>query len=89
MKGLIQIRKIKDYEGLSLTQEREKVLKNQFVINLISGKTMLITGFNAEALDDIRRARKILNLIYDADEENVTMMIGRLDKIIYQVKEMD
>ena len=89
LKGLIQIRKIKDYEGLSLSQEREKCLKNQFVINLISGKTMLITGFNAEALDDIRRARKILNLIHDVDEENVTMMIGRLDEIIYQVKEMD
>ena len=89
LKGLIQIRKIKDYEGLSLTQEREKSLKNQFVINLISGKTMLITGFHAEALDDIRRARKILNLIHEVDEENVTMMIGRLDEIIYQVKEMD
>ena len=89
LKGLIQIRKIKDYEGLSLSQEREKSLKNQFVINLISGKTMLIAGLNAEALDDIRRARKILNLIYNTDEENVPMMIGRLDKIIYQVKEMD
>ena len=63
LKGLIQVRKIKDYEGLSLSQEREKSLKNQFVINLISGKTMLIAGLNAEALDDIRRARKILNLI--------------------------
>ena len=82
-------RKIKDYEGLSLNQESEKSLKNQFVINLISGKTMLITGFNAEALDDIRRAREILDLMYKADEENVPMMIGRLDKIIYQVKEMD
>ena len=50
---------------------------------------MLIAGLYAEALDDIRRARKILNLIYDTDEENVPMMIGRLDKIIYQVKEMD
>ena len=89
LKGLIQIRKIKDYEGLSLTQERETLLKNQFVINLISGKTMLIAGFHAEALDDIRRARKILNLIHEVDEENVTMMIGRLDEIIYQVKEMD
>ena len=89
LKGLVQIRKIKDYEGLSLTQEREKSLKNQFVINLISGKTMLITGFHAEALDDIRRARKILNLIHDVDEENVTMVIGRLDEIIYQVEEMD
>ena len=89
LKGLIQIRKIKDYESLSLTQEREKSLKNQFVMNLISSKTMLITGLNAEALDDIRRARKILNLIYDVDEENVTIMIGRLDEIIYQVKEMD
>ena len=89
LKGLIQVRKIKDYEDLSLSQEREKSLKNQFVINLISGKTMLIAGLNAEALDDIRRARKILNLIYDADEENVPMMIGRLDKIIYQIKEMD
>ena len=88
LKGLVQIRKIKDYEGLSLTQEREKSLKNQFVINLISGKTMLITGFHAEALDDIRRARKILNLIHDVDEENVTMVIGRLDEIIYQVEEM-
>ena len=72
-----------------MSQEREKSLKNQFVINLISGKTMLIAGLNAEALDDIRRARKILNLIYGADEENVPMMIGRLDKIIYQIKEMD
>ena len=89
LKGLIQIRKIKDYEDLSLSQERENSLKNQFVINLISGKTMLIAGLNTEALDDIRRARKILNLIYDADEENVPMMIGRLDKIIYQIKEMD
>ena len=89
LKGLIQIRKVKDHESASSTKERETLLKNQFVINLISGKTMLIAGFNAEALDDIRRARKILNLIYDADEENVTMMIGRLDKIIYQVKEMD
>ena len=89
LKGLIKIRKIKDYEGLSLSQERKKSLKNEFVINLISGKTMLIAGLNAEALDDIRRARKILNLIYDADEENVPMMIGRLDKIIYQIKEMD
>ena len=89
LKGLIQIRKIKDYEGLSLTQERENSLKNQFVINLISGKTMLITGFHAEALDDIRRARKILNLIHDVDEENIPMMIGRLDEIIYQLKEMD
>ena len=89
MKGLIQIRKIKDHEGLSLTQEREKSLKNQFVINLISGKTMLITGFHAEALDDIKRARKILHLIHDAGEENVIMMIGRLDGIINQVKEMD
>ena len=89
LKGLIQIRKIKDHEGSSLSQEREKSLKNQFVINLISGKTMLIAGLNAEALDDIRRARKILNLIYDTDEENVPMMIGRLDKIIYQVEEMD
>ncbi|MDA9690044.1 hypothetical protein N9V13_06505 [Betaproteobacteria bacterium] len=89
LKGLIQIRKIKDYEGLSLNQESEKSLKNQFVINLISGKTMLITGFNAEALDDIKRARKILNLFYASDEENVQMMIGRLDEIIYQVKEMD
>ena len=89
LKGLIQIRKIKDQEGLSLTQEREKSLKNQFVINLISGKTMLITGFHAEALDDIRRARKILNLIHDVDEENIPMMIGRLDEIIYQLKEMD
>ena len=50
---------------------------------------MLITGFNAEALDDIRRAREILNLIYDIDEKNVTMIIGRLDNIIYQVQEMD
>jgi len=89
LKGLIQIRKIKDYEGLFLTQEREKSLKNQFVINLISGKTMLITGFHTEALDDIRRARKILNVIHEADEENVTRMIARLDEIIYQVKEMD
>ena len=89
LRGLIQIRKIKDDEDLSLSKEREKSLKNQFVINLISGKTMLITGFNAEALDDIRRARKILNLFYGADEENVTMIIGRLDEIIYQVKEMD
>tara|TARA_A100001015_G_scaffold173705_1_gene193069 strand:- start:891 stop:1940 length:1050 start_codon:yes stop_codon:yes gene_type:complete len=89
LKGLITIRKIKDYEGLSLTREREKSLKNQFAINLISGKTMLITGFHAEALDDIRRARKILNLVHDVDEENVTMMIGRLDEIIYRVKEMD
>ena len=89
LKDLIQIRKIKDYEGLSLSQEREKSLKNQFVINLISGKTMLIAGLNAEALDDIRRARKILNLIYGMDEENVPMIIGRLDKIIYQVEEMD
>ena len=89
LKGLVQIRKIKDYEGLSLTQERENSLKNQFVINLISGKTMLITGFHAEALDDIRRARKILNLIHDVDEENIPMMIGRLDEIIYQLKEMD
>jgi len=89
LKGLIQIRKIKDYEGLSLTQEREKSLKNQFVINLISGKTMLITGFHAEALDDIRRARNILNVIHEVDEENVTMMIRRLDEIIFLVKEMD
>ncbi len=89
LKGLIQVREIKDYEGSSLSLEREKSLKNQFVINLISGKTMLIVGLNAEALDDIRRARKILNLIYDADEENIPMMIGRLDKIIYQVNEMD
>ena len=50
---------------------------------------MLIAGLNAEALDDIRRARKILNLIYGMDEENVPMIIGRLDKIIYQVEEMD
>ena len=89
LKGLIQVRKIKDYESFSLSQEREKSLKNQFVINLISGKTMLITGFNAEALDDIRRARKILNLIFDEDKENATMMIGRLDEIIYQLKEID
>ena len=89
LRGLIKIRKIKDYENLSLAQERENSLKNQFAINLISGKTMLITGFHAEALDDIRRAREILNLIHDVDEENVTMMIGRLDEIIYQVKEMD
>jgi len=89
LKGLIQIRKIKDHEGLSRTKEREALLKNQFVINLISGKTMLITGFHAEALDDIRRARKILNLIHDVDEENIPMMIGRLDEIIYQLKEMD
>ena len=89
LKGLIQIRKIKDHEGLSLTQEREKSLKNQFVINLISGKTMLITGFHIEALDDIRRARKILNVIHEVDKENVTMMLARLDEIIYQVKEMD
>ena len=89
LKGLIQIRKIKDYEDLSLSQERENSLKNQFIMNLISSKTMLITGLNAEALDDIRRAKKILNLIYDVDKENVTMMIGRLDEIIYQVKEMD
>ena len=89
LRGLIQIRKIKDYETLSLAQERENSLKNQFAINLISGKTMLITGFRAEALDDMRRARKILNLIHDVDEENVTMIIGRLDEIIYQVKEMD
>ena len=86
---LIQIRKIKDDEDLSLSKEREKSLKNQFVINLISGKTMLITGFNAEALDDIKRARKILNLFYALDDENVQMMIGRLDEIIYQLKEMD
>ena len=85
----IQIRKIKDYEDLSLSQERENSLKNQFIMNLISSKTMLITGLNAEALDDIRRAKKILNLIYDVDKENETMMIGRLDEIIYQVKEMD
>ena len=89
LKGLIQIRKIKDYEGLSLTKEREKSLKNQFAINLISGKTMLITGFRAEALDDIRRAREILTFIHDVDEENVTMMTSRLDEIISQVKEMD
>ena len=89
LRGLIQIRKIKDYETLSLAQERENSLKNQFAINLISGKTMLITGFRAEAVDDMRRARKILNLIHDVDEENVTMIIGRLDEIIYQVKEMD
>ena len=89
LRGLIQIRKIKDYETLSLAQERENSLKNQFAINLISGKTMLITGFRAEALDDMRRARKILNLIHDVDEENVAMIIGRLDEIIYQVKEMD
>ena len=89
LKGLIQIRKIKDYEDLSLSQERENSLKNQFIMNLISSKTMLITGLNAEALDDIRRAKKILNLIYDVDKENVTMMSGRLDEIIYQVKEMD
>ena len=89
LRGLIQIRKIKDYETLSLAQKRENSLKNQFAINLISGKTMLITGFRAEALDDMRRARKILNLIHDVDEENVTMIIGRLDEIIYQVKEMD
>ena len=38
LKGLIQIRKIKDHEGLSQLK-RENVLKNQFVINLISGKT--------------------------------------------------
>ena len=89
LKNLIQIRKIKDYESLAMTQDREKSLKNQFVINLISGKTMLITGLYAEALDDIKRARKILNLINAGDEEKVTMMIGKLDKIIYQVKEMD
>ena len=89
LKGLIQIRKIKDHEGLSSTKERETLLKNQFVINLISGKTMLIAGFHTEALDDIRRARKILNLIHELDKENVTMMIGRLDEIIYRIKEMD
>ena len=89
LKGLIQIRKIKDHDGLSSTKERETLLKNQFVINLISGKTMLIAGFHAEALDDIIRARKILNLIHELDKENVTMMIGRLDEIIYRVKEMD
>ena len=89
LRGLIKIRKIKDYETLSLAQKRENSLKNQFAINLISGKTMLITGFRAEAVDDMRRARKILNLIHDVDEENVTMIIGRLDEIIYQVKEMD
>ena len=89
LKGLIQIRKIKNHDGLSATKERETLLKNQFVINLISGKTMLIAGFHAEALDDIRRARKILNLIHELDKENVTMMIGRLDEIIYRVKEMD
>ena len=49
---------------------------------------MLITGFHAEALDDIRRARKILNVIHAVDEENVTMMIARLDEIIFQVKEI-
>lgn len=89
LKGLIQIRKIKDHEGLSSTKETETLLKNQFVINLISGKTMLIAGFQTEALDDIKRARKILNLIHELDEENVGMMISRLDEIIYRVKEMD
>ena len=89
LKDLIKIRKIKDHEGLSSTKEREALLKNQFVINMISGKTMLIAGFHAEALDDIRRARKILNLIHESDKENVTMMISRLDEIIYRVKEMD
>ena len=89
LKGLIQVRKIKDHEVLSSTKERETLLRNQFVINLISGKTMLIAGFHAEALDDIRRARKILNLIHELDKENVTMMISRLDEIIYLVKEMD
>jgi len=89
LKGLIQIRKIKDSQSSSLRQEKENSLKNQFVINLISGKTMLITGFNAEALDDISRARKILNFINAMDEENITMMIGKLDEIIYQIKEMD
>ena len=57
LKGLIQIRKIKDHQGWSLSQEREKSLKNQFVINLISGVTML-RGFNAEALDDIREQER-------------------------------
>ena len=89
LKGLITVRKIKDREGLFMSQERGQSLKNQFVINLISAKTMLVAGFNVEALDDMKRARKILNLISDADEENVTMMIGRLNKIINQVKEMD
>ena len=89
MKGLIQIRKIESDEKLMNDIEVKYSLKNQVVMNLVSGKIMLLAGFYSESLDDIKRARKIFNRIYDLKEKNGTLLIERLDQIINQLEEID